>query len=119
MLVGATATLEQLLAIEPGRHWVASCYIRLLPQDRSRERYLIQLKSHRTNLARALAAPLADREPRSETARDLDAPRACGSAPPNLQRAVAYGLRAHAGNFAAMARAMETRIFMPPESSRG
>lgn len=29
--------------------------------------------------------------------------------PPNLQRAVAYGLRAHAGNLAGMARAMEAK----------
>ena len=87
MLVGATATLEQLLAIESGRHWIASCYIRLLPQDRARERYLIQLKSHRKSLAAALDAQLVDRDERYGVERDLDEIVTYVSEPVNLPHA--------------------------------
>jgi peptide subunit release factor 1 (eRF1) len=87
MLVGATATLEQLLAIEPGRHWIASCYLRLLPPDRARDRYLIQLKSHRKSLARQLDATLVDREERYGVEHDLDELVAYASEPTNLPRA--------------------------------
>jgi len=87
MLVGATATLKQLLAIEPGRHWIASCYIRLLPQDRARDRYLIQLKSHRKSLADALDALLTDREERYGVEHDLDELVSYVSEPANLPHA--------------------------------
>ncbi len=87
MLVGASATLEQLLAIEPGRHWIASCYIRLLPQDRARERYLIQLKTQRKSLAGPLDALLAERDQRSVVECDLDRLVAYVSEPANLPHA--------------------------------
>jgi peptide subunit release factor 1 (eRF1) len=87
MLVGASATLEQLLAIEPGRQWIASCYIRLLPQDRARERYLIQLKSHRKSLAGSLETLLADRGERYGVERDLDELVAYVAEPANLPHA--------------------------------
>jgi peptide chain release factor subunit 1 len=87
MLVGATATLEQLLAIEPGRYWIASCYIRLLPQDRTRERYLIQLKGHRQGLTEALGALVTDRAERYRVEHDLDEVAAYVSEPANLPHA--------------------------------
>jgi peptide subunit release factor 1 (eRF1) len=87
MLVGAMATLEQLLAMEPGRHWIASCYLRLLPQDRARDRYLIQLKSHRKSLARQLDEMLVDKDERYGVEHDLDELVAYVSEPTNLPRA--------------------------------
>ena len=96
MLVGATATLEQLLAIEPGGHWIASCYLRLLPQDRARERYLIQLKTHRKGMAGLLDALLANRDERRDVEHDLDELVAYVSEPGNLPHAGGLALFASA-----------------------
>jgi hypothetical protein len=37
--------LERLTAIEPGPHRVVSCYVRLAPEDRRRQKYLTPVPS--------------------------------------------------------------------------
>ena len=41
----ARAAVERLAAIEPGKHWVVTCYLKLEPRDRSRGKYLIKMKN--------------------------------------------------------------------------
>jgi peptide chain release factor subunit 1 len=41
----AQATISRLAAIEPGRHWVVTCYLKLEPRDRTRGKYLIKMKN--------------------------------------------------------------------------
>ncbi len=40
----AASVLDRLVAIEPGPHRVVSCYLRLAPEDRRRQRYLTEVK---------------------------------------------------------------------------
>src|SRR4051812_9863824 len=52
----AQAAIARLAAIEPGRHWVVTCYLKLEPRDRTRGKYLIKMKNrvreHEAQLAR-------------------------------------------------------------------
>ena len=41
----ARNTVARLAAIEPGNHWVVSCYLKLEPRDRTRGKYLIKMKN--------------------------------------------------------------------------
>ena len=43
--VTLASVLDRLLAIEPGPHRVVSCYVRLAPEDRRRQKYLTDVKS--------------------------------------------------------------------------
>jgi peptide chain release factor subunit 1 len=44
------AAVQRLAAIEPGRHWVVSCYLKLEPRDRTRGKYLIKMKTRAKGL---------------------------------------------------------------------
>src|ERR1051325_8371699 len=63
----ARATIDRLAAIEPGRHWVVTCYLKLEPRDRARGKYLIKMKKRvkegEGGLARPAPAPRLSREP--------------------------------------------------------
>src|ERR1041384_2023328 len=48
--------LERLVRLEPGRHWIVSCYLKLEPRDRSRGKYLIKLKNRIREVSEALPA---------------------------------------------------------------
>jgi peptide chain release factor subunit 1 len=41
----ARDAIQRLARIEPGDHWVVSCYLKLEPRDRSRGKYLIKMKN--------------------------------------------------------------------------
>jgi len=41
----ARDALARLAAIQPGNHWVVSCYLKLEPRDRTRGKYLIKMKN--------------------------------------------------------------------------
>lgn len=41
----AQAAIARLASIEPGRHWVVTCYLKLEPRDRTRGKYLIKMKN--------------------------------------------------------------------------
>jgi peptide chain release factor subunit 1 len=55
----ARATISRLAAIEAGRHWVVTCYLKLEPRDRTRGKYLIKMK----NRVREREAQLARAKP--------------------------------------------------------
>lgn len=59
------AAVARLAAIEPGPHWVVSCYLKLEPRDRTRGKYLIKMKNRVKEAAAALA-----KQPLSHDARE-------------------------------------------------
>ena len=63
--------LERLTAIQPGPHPVISCYVRLGPRDRMRQRYLSEIRSRIHELGRdPFLTTLAD-DARAAAERDL------------------------------------------------
>ena len=49
----ARDALARLAAIQPGNHWVVSCYLKLEPRDRTRGKYLIKMKNRVKALSQA------------------------------------------------------------------
>jgi peptide subunit release factor 1 (eRF1) len=59
----ARDALRRLAAIQPGDHWVVSCYLKLEPRDRTRGKYLIKMKNRVKEQEAALARqPLSHQE---------------------------------------------------------
>ena len=61
----ARDALQRLARVQPGDHWVVSCYLKLEPRDRTRGKYLIKMKNRVKEQEAALARqPLShqDRE---------------------------------------------------------
>jgi peptide chain release factor subunit 1 len=79
--------IERLAAIEPGRHHVVSCYVRLGPRDRVRAQYLTEIRSR----ARAVGGDAMmldlDGEDADAVRRDLDRVVACLQRPGRLPHA--------------------------------
>src|SRR6185436_4923280 len=48
--------LQRLVRLQPGKHWILSCYLKLEPRDRSRGKYLIKLKNRIREVSEALPA---------------------------------------------------------------
>src|SRR6266480_5540413 len=44
--------IARLARVEPGLHWVVSCYLKLEPRDRTRGKYLIKMKTRAKGLLR-------------------------------------------------------------------
>src|SRR6266853_3001282 len=42
--------VARLARVEPGRHWVVTCYLKLEPRDRTRGKYLIKMKTRTKGL---------------------------------------------------------------------
>jgi len=63
--------LARLTAVEPGRHRVVTCYLKLEPRDRARGKYLIKLKNRVKAVERALPRLGLEREVQDEVLRDL------------------------------------------------
>jgi peptide chain release factor subunit 1 len=61
----ARDVVARLAAIQPGNHWVVSCYLKLEPRDRARGKYLIKMK----NRVKAREAELS-RQPLSHQDRE-------------------------------------------------
>ena len=51
----AHAAIARLVAVQPGSHWVVTCYLKLEPRDRSRGKYLIKMKNRVRESEAALA----------------------------------------------------------------
>ena len=51
--------LQRLVRIQPGKHWIVSCYLKLEPRDRARGKYLIKLKNRVKVVLMPQAAPPA------------------------------------------------------------
>ncbi|HEX6615243.1 MAG TPA: hypothetical protein VF046_02985 [Gemmatimonadales bacterium] len=63
--------LARLTAVEPGRHRVVTCYLKLEPRDRARGKYLIKLKNRMKAVERDLPRLGLERAVQDEVVRDL------------------------------------------------
>ena len=57
--------VARLARVEPGRHWVVTCYLKLEPRDRTRGKYLIKIKTRAKGL-------LLDYQDQKAVAADLE-----------------------------------------------
>lgn len=67
----AQAAIARLASIEPGRHWVVSCYLKLEPRDRTRGKYLIKMKNRVREWEAQLARQTLSHEDREAIAASL------------------------------------------------
>jgi len=65
------ASVAALAVIQPGPHWVVSCYLKLEPRDKTRGKYLIKMKNRVRETAKALAKQPLERADREAIAVDL------------------------------------------------
>ncbi len=66
-----SASVAGLAAIEPGTHWVVSCYLKLEPRDKTRGKYLIKMKNRVRETVTTLATRPLERADREAIAADL------------------------------------------------
>jgi peptide subunit release factor 1 (eRF1) len=64
--------LERLTRIQPGKHRVVTCYLKLEPRDRTRGKYLIKVKNRVKVAVQGLPRLGLDRAAADEVLRDLD-----------------------------------------------
>src|SRR6266576_899414 len=88
----ARAAVERLAAIEPGKHWVVTCYLKLEPRDRSRGKYLIKMKNRVRETAAALSRQPLSHQEREIVAADLHRVLTYLEEPNHLPRARAIAL---------------------------
>ena len=67
----ARDAVARLAAIQPGNHWVVSCYLKLEPRDRTRGKYLIKMKNRVKEREAALARQPLSHEDRETIAGSL------------------------------------------------
>ena len=67
----ARDTVARLVAIQPGNHWVVSCYLKLEPRDRTRGKYLIKMKNRVKQREAALSRQTLSHEDRETIAQSL------------------------------------------------
>jgi peptide chain release factor subunit 1 len=63
--------LQRLVRIQPGKHWIVSCYLKLEPRDRARGKYLIKLKNRVRAVIEALPAEGLTRTESEQVVADL------------------------------------------------
>jgi peptide chain release factor subunit 1 len=76
--------LQRLSRVEAGPHRVVSCYLKLEPRDRSRNKYLIKLKNRVREVVAALPRLGLSRSVQIEVERDLERVQAYFATPANL-----------------------------------
>ena len=64
--------LKRLTRVQPGKHRVVTCYIKLEPRDRSRGKYLIKVKNRVKAAVQALPRLELERAVADEVGRDLE-----------------------------------------------
>src|SRR5436190_286162 len=67
----AQAAIARLASIQPDRHWVVTCYLKLEPRDRTRGKYLIKMKNRVREREGALARQALSHEDREVIAASL------------------------------------------------
>ena len=67
----ARDAVARLIAIQPGDHWVVSCYLKLEPRDRTRGKYLIKMKNRVKEREAALARQGLSHQDREAIAQSL------------------------------------------------
>lgn len=65
------ASVAELAVIQPGAHWVVSCYLKLEPRDKTRGKYLIKMKNRVRETVKELAKQPVERGDREAIAADL------------------------------------------------
>jgi peptide subunit release factor 1 (eRF1) len=78
--------LERLTRIDPGKHRVVTCYLKLEPRDRNRGKYLIKVKNRVKSVLGALPRLGLERAGAEEVARDLNRVQQFLRTPGNLPR---------------------------------
>src|SRR5574341_1295081 len=68
---GVGETIHRLTQIEPGRHWVVSCYLKLEPRDKTAGKYRIKIKNRVRQAEEWLARQELPREEREAAQQDL------------------------------------------------
>ena len=76
--------LERLTRVDPGKHRVVTCYLKLEPRDRSRGKYLIKMKNRVRSAIQDLPRLKLDRGVAEEVQRDLSRIQQFLRAPGNL-----------------------------------
>ncbi len=76
--------IKRLTQIQPGKHRVVTCYLKLEPRDRSRGKYLIKIKNRVKSAHQALPRLGLERSVADAVARDLDRVQQYLRAPGNL-----------------------------------
>jgi peptide subunit release factor 1 (eRF1) len=76
--------LERLTQVNPGRHRVVTCYLKLEPRDRSRGKYLIKMKNRVKSAIQDLPRLQLERATSDEVQRDLNRIQQFLRAPGNL-----------------------------------
>jgi peptide subunit release factor 1 (eRF1) len=76
--------LERLTNVQPGKHRVVTCYLKLEPRDRSRGKYLIKIKNRVKSALQAVPRLGLERSVADEVQRDLDRIQQFLRAPGNL-----------------------------------
>ena len=76
--------LERLRQVEAGSHRVVTCYLKLEPRDRSRNKYLIKLKNRVREITAALPRLGLERAVQAEVERDLTRIQQYFATPANL-----------------------------------
>jgi peptide chain release factor subunit 1 len=76
--------LERLRQVEAGSHRVVTCYLKLEPRDRSRNKYLIKLKNRVREVTAALPRLGLERAVQAEVERDLTRIQQYFATPANL-----------------------------------
>lgn len=76
--------LDRLTRVQPGRHRIVTCYLKLEPRDRSRGKYLIKVKNRVKAAIRALPRLGLERPVADEIVRDLDRVQQYLRSPGNL-----------------------------------
>jgi peptide subunit release factor 1 (eRF1) len=76
--------LERLTRLQPGRHRIVTCYLKLEPRDRSRGKYLIKVKNRVKDAIQALPRLGLERAEAEAVERDLDRVQQYLRTPANL-----------------------------------
>ena len=67
----AREAIRRLAAVEPGNHWVVTCYLKLEPRDRTRGKYLIKMKNRVRDKESSLARQALSHQDREAVAANL------------------------------------------------
>ena len=79
--------LERLTRVQPGRHRVVSCYLKLEPRDRTRGKYLIKMKNRVKSAVEELPRLGLERNTADQVTRDLNRIQQFLRTPENLPSA--------------------------------
>src|SRR5881394_1482737 len=82
----AQAAIARLASIQPDRHWVVTCYLKLEPRDKTRGKYLIKMKNRIREAVAALERQSLERAVRDQVGADLERIRRHFEEPGELPR---------------------------------